>query len=169
VRILSIVATAASAGALALVAAPAGARPSVCTAPVIRQALIAAGKMDQQAFDLGESVGVIRCGDVTADGAADALFTIASGGTAGDVRFGVLRGGTDGSAAGLALFKQGYAIGVARHNRRSFDVIQPHYRANDPNCCPSSFRIRRYTWTGTGFKKGKSRKVKHAPRRFYRP
>jgi hypothetical protein len=166
VRTLSIVATAAAAGALALVVAPAGAKPSVCTAPVIQQALIAAGKMDQQAFDLGESVDLIRCGDVTADGAADALFTIASGGTAGDVRFGVLRGG---SADSLVLFRQGYAVGVARHNRRSFDVIQPHYRANDPNCCPSSFRIRRYTWTGTAFKKGKARKVKHAPRRFYRP
>jgi hypothetical protein len=169
VRTLSIVATAASAGALALLAAPALAEPSVCASGVIRQALIAAGKMDQQAFDLGESVDLIRCGDVTADGASDALFTIASGGTAGDVRFGVLRGGADGSAGPLVLFKRGYAVGVARRNRRSFEVIQPRYRATDPNCCPSSFRIRRYTWTGTRFKMRKARKVKHAPRRFYRP
>jgi hypothetical protein len=80
----------------------------------------------------------------------------------------VFRGRADGSADALVLYKQGYKVGIARRNKRSFEVIQPHYKANEPNCCPSSFRVRRYSWTGDHFKKGKVRKLKHAPRRFYR-
>jgi hypothetical protein len=155
--------------ALALVPSTAVARPPVCEADVIQQALIDAGKLTQEDVENGEVVDLVRCGDVTADGAADALFTVASGGTAGDTRFGVLRGRADGSPRALALYRQGYKIGIARRNRRSFEVLQPHYDRDDPNCCPSSFRLRRYTWTGTRFKAGKARKLKSAPRRFYRP
>jgi hypothetical protein len=65
----------------------------------------------------------VRCGDITADGHADALFTVASGATAGDA-----------------------------------------------NCCPSSFRVQRYRWTGKRFKTvGRAQRLKRAPRRFYRP
>ena len=155
--------------ALAVLPAAAGAAaPAVCDRAVIQQALIDAGKLTEEDVGFGEVVSLVRCGDVTSDGATDALFTVASGGTAGNTRFGVLRGNPDGSAAAPALYRQGYGIGIARRNRRSFAVIQPHYRADDANCCPSSFRIRRYTWTGSRFKAGKPRKVKHAPRRFYR-
>jgi hypothetical protein len=154
----------------AVAATPAGAAPAVCTADVVHQTLIAAGKLAQQDIDeFGVKVDLLRCGDVTNDGASDALFTLSSGGTAGDTIFGVVRGNPDGTAGVLVLYKQAYKVGVARHNRRSFDVIQPHYGKNDANCCPSSFRQRRYTWTGTRFKAGKTKKVKKAPRRFYRP
>ena len=47
-------------------------------------------------------------------------------------------------------------------------MLQPYYRATDPNCCPSSFRQTRYTWTGTRFKTKKLKTVKQAPARFYR-
>ena len=115
-------------------------------------------------------VDLVRCGDVTADGDTDALFTVASGGTAGDTHFGVLRGDADGSPGALALYRDGYKIGIARRNRRSFAVLQPHYAENDANCCPSSYRLRRYTWTGSRFKAGKLHKRKPPPpRRFYRP
>jgi hypothetical protein len=130
--------------------------------------LISAGKLTQDAIDGGEAVDLIRCGDVTSDGASDAVFTIASGGTAGDIRFGVVQGGADGSAGRLVLWRQGYKVGVARVNSKAFDILQPHYGVNDPNCCPSSFREVRYTWNGTTFRAGKSRKLKTAPRRFYR-
>ena len=103
---------------------------------------------------------------MTDDGTADAVFTIFSGGTAGDIRFGVYRGGANPK---LVLFRQGYKVGIARHDRRSFDVLQPHYGRNDANCCPSSFRERRYTWTGSRFKAGPQKKLKSAPRRFYKP
>ena len=139
--------------------------PSVCTASVIEQTLIGAGH--RSANESGDGgISLIRCGDLTADGAPDVLFTIASGGTAGDTHFGVIQAGADG-AGEVVLYRSGYKIGVARRNSSSFDVLQPHYRANDPNCCPSSFRQTRYTWTGTGFKRGKTTKRKTAPARFY--
>jgi hypothetical protein len=155
--------------ALAALPAGAAAKPPVCDRATIQQALIDAGKLTQEDIDFGGGhVDLVRCGDVTADDTIDAVFTIASGGTAGDTHFGVLRGNADGSPGALALYRQGYNLGIARHNRRSFDVIQPHYRSTDPNCCPSSFRVRRYTWTGERFKRGPARKLKKAPRRFYR-
>jgi hypothetical protein len=154
--------------ALALLPATAAAKPAVCSAKVIQQKLIDEGKLTEEDVGFGMVVDLVRCGDVTADDAIDAVFTVASGGTAGDTRFGVLRGTEDGSAGELALYREGYKIGIARRGRRSFEVIQPRYAKNDANCCPSSFRLRRYTWTGSRFKAGKARKRKTAPRRFYR-
>ena len=156
--------TLAALAALALLPATAAAQPPVCDRDTIEQAVIAAGKATLQDFEeFGRAVALVRCGDVTNDGAADAVFTVYSGGTAGDTNFGVLRGGS----RELVLYRQGYKIGLDRRNRRSFAVIQPNYRRTDANCCPSSFRIRRYTWTGSRFKTGKARKVKRAPKRFY--
>ena len=156
---------------LAPLALPGGAvaKPPMCEHGAVVQLLVADGKLTPEGIELGEDVDLIRCGDVTRDGDTDAVFTIASGGTAGDTRFGVLRGASDGSAPELVLFRQGYKIGIARRNRRSFEVIQPHYNAGEPNCCPSSFRKRRYTWRGDHFKAGKAKKLKRAPAKFYRP
>ena len=154
--------------ALALLPASAAAKPAVCNPTVIQDALIASGKLTEEAIGFGQKVDLVRCHDVTNDDKIDAVFTVASGGTAGDTHFGVLRGNSDGSPGRLVLYRRGYKLGIARHNAGSFDVVQPHYRASDPNCCPSSFRIRRYTWKGDHFKRGRARKVKHAPRRFYR-
>jgi hypothetical protein len=145
------------------------ATPRVCRRAAVQDALIKAHKLTATDVKFGETVDLVRCGDVTADGRADALFTVASGGTAGDVRFGVLRGRAGGSPGTLALYRSGYHVGVDRRTSRAFEVIQPHYAGDDPNCCPSSFRIRRYTWTGAGYAVGPARKVKTAPRRFYRP
>jgi hypothetical protein len=154
---------------LILLAPAAEAKPAVCGADVIQNILIGAGRLAQDDVDNGMKVDRVRCGDVTADGAADAVFTIASGGTAGDIRFGVIEGGGVDGGGEVALFKQAYQVGVARHNNRSFDVLQPRFGRNDPNCCPSSFRQTRYTWTGTGFKAGKAKKLRKAPARFYHP
>jgi hypothetical protein len=150
---------------LAVAVPAAGAKPHVCAPAAIEHALIAAGKLT--AIDVKRDMGVdlVRCGDVTGDGVADAVFTISSGGTAGDIRFGVIHG-SDGR---VLLYKPGYKVGIARHDRRSFDILQPHYGPNDPNCCPSSFREQRFTWTGHRFTAGPVKKRKSAPRRFYKP
>jgi len=154
--------------ALAVLPASAAAKPAVCNPTVIQDALIAAGKLKQEDIGFGAGVDVVRCRDVTNDDMIDAVFTVASGGTAGDTHFGVLLGREDGSNGRLALYRPGYNIGVSVRSRHTFEVIQPHYGAHDPNCCPSSFRIRRFTWTGDHFKRGsKARKVKHASKRFY--
>jgi len=152
---------------LAALAPAAEARPPLCTPEVIESNLIGAGHLTQEDIDADAGVNLVRCGDVTGDGATDALFTVASGGTAGDTHFGVLEGGADG-AGEVVLYKQGYKVGLARHNAKSFDVLQPHYASADANCCPSSFRQTRFTWTGSGFKAGKAKKRKSAPARFYR-
>ena len=161
--------------AAALVVAPlalpggAAAKPPMCERGAVQQLLVADGKLTPEGIELGADVDLIRCGDVTRDGDTDVVFTIASGGTAGATQFGVYRGSADGGAPELVLFRQGYKIGIARRNRRSFEVIQPHYKAGEPNCCPSSFRKRRYTWRGDHFKAGKAKKLKRAPAKFYRP
>jgi hypothetical protein len=154
---------------LAVLAPPAAAKPPVCSVDAIQQALIDAGKLTQEAIDMGEVVDRVRCGDMTNDGDPDALFAIASGGTAGDTRFGVLRGRADGTPRRLVLWRKGYKVGVARRGKRSFEVIQPHYKAGEPNCCPSSFRLRRYTWRGHRFRVGKAHKLTTVPPRFYKP
>ncbi len=155
--------------ALALLPASAAAKPAVCNPTVIQDALIAAGKLEPEDIGFGAGVDLVRCRDVTNDDMIDAVFTVASGGTAGDTHFGVLLGREDGSNGRLALYRPGYNIGVSVRSRHAFEAIQPHYREHDPNCCPSSFRIRRFKWTGDQFKRGKARKVKHAPKRFYKP
>ncbi len=144
-----------------LMPSAASAKPPLCTPDVIEATLTGAGHQ----VDTG--VNLIRCGDVTGDGATDVVFTVASGGTAGDTHFGVVQGGADG-AGEVVLYRDAYNVGIARHSSRSFDVMQPHYRSDDANCCPSSFRQTRYTWTGSKFKKGKTRALKTAPARFYR-
>jgi hypothetical protein len=158
------------AACLAVVAAlapPAAvAKPQICFRSAIDQLLIADGKLDAHAVKAHEDVDLVRCGDVTGDGTTDAVFTINSGGTAGDIRFGVYRGG---ASPKLVLFKSAYKVGIARHDRRSFDVLQPHYGPNDANCCPSSFREQRFTWTGSRFKAGPTKKLETAPARFYKP
>ena len=154
---------AALAGLLALAPAHAAAKPTLCFTGAVEQLLVADGKLDEQAIKAHEVVDVVRCGDVTADGTADAVFAVASGGTAGDTRFGVYQGG---ESPKLVLWRQGYGVGLARHDRRSFDVLQPHFSGNDPNCCPSSFRIQRYTWNGRRFTAGPAKKVKKPPHRF---
>jgi hypothetical protein len=154
------------AGLVALSPPAALAKPQICFATALDQLLVADGKLTEDAVKHHRDVDLVRCGDVTADGTTDAVFTVNSGGTAGDTRFGVYRGG---ATPKLVLFKSAYKAGIARHDRRSFDVLQPHYGRNDPNCCPSSFRERRYTWAGSRFTAGPAKTLKTAPRRFYRP
>ncbi len=148
-------------------AASADARPPLCTPDVIESTLIGAGHLTQDDLDADMGVNLVRCGDLTGDGAPDVAFTLASGGTAGDTHFGVIQAGADG-AGEVVLYKEGYKVGLARHDAKSFDVLQPHYGKRDANCCPSSFRQTRFTWTGTTFKAGKAKTLKRAPSRFYR-
>lgn len=164
-RLRLVVPLAAGLAAVVLSASTAVAKPRICSPAVIEHSLIAAGKLTVTDVKLDMGVDLVRCGDVTGDGVSDAVFTISSGGTAGDIRFGVVKG----AGGKVLLYKPGYKVGIARHNSRSFDILQPHYGSNDPNCCPSSFREQRYTWTGRRFETGPVKKLKSAPRRFYKP
>jgi hypothetical protein len=165
IRARHLAVAAACLSGLAVSVPAAHAKPQVCIAAAIQQSLVAAGKLTESDIKNHEVVDLVRCGDVTGDGVTDAVFTVASGGTAGDTRFGVIHG-ADGA---ILLYKPGYKVGIARHDRRSFDILQPHYGRNDPNCCPSSFREQRFTWTGHRFAGGPVKKLETAPRRFYKP
>jgi hypothetical protein len=149
--------------------APSASAQEGCSVEAVQQALMSAGKLSQDDIDGGVGVSLVRCGDVTGDGVTDAVYTLSSGGTAGDTQFGVLQGNANNTLGKRILSKKGYKIGIARHNSKSFDVMQPYYDSDDANCCPSSFRQTRYTWTGSKFKAGKAKKLKKAPARFYRP
>ena len=96
------------------------------------------------------SVDRVLCHDFTRDGRADLAFTIASGGTAGDIGFAVLRATpTGGWRVGLA--RSGYKLGLFRLGNDPVGS-QPVYRKNDPNCCPTGgFDHTRYRWNGTRF------------------
>ena len=147
-----------------IVAVPAqAAKPPICRAAKIQQILIDAGKLTQSEVDEGMIVSQVRCGDVTADGVKDAVFGVASGGTAGQVRFGVVRGG---AREGLVDYRRGYKVSVARRSRRAYEVLQPIYADDDANCCPSSFRITTYRWKAGKFTAAGSKRVKNAPDRF---
>jgi hypothetical protein len=149
--------------ALAAFTPAAHAKPQICRTGAVDQLLIADGKLTETDLKDHAGVDLVRCGDVTGDGVTDALFSVASGGTAGDTRFGVYRGG---DSPKLVLWEQGYKVALARAGSRAFDVLQPHYKGDEPNCCPSSFRVRRWTWNGRRFHPGKVRKLKTVPSRF---
>lgn len=74
---------------------------------------------------------------------------VASGGTAGDIGFVLFRRTATGWR--VARAGGGYKLGLFRAGA-DVDEVQPVYRGNDPNCCPSGgFDHVRYRWSGTRF------------------
>jgi hypothetical protein len=88
----------------------------------------------------------VLCFDVTRDARVDMAVSVFSGGTAGDV--GWLLFVPDGARWRLAGKGTGYKLGLNRVGSR-IEVVQPVYRAKDPNCCPSGgFDRTQYRWDG---------------------
>ena len=82
------------------------------------------------------------------DGATMAV-ALASGGTAGDVGYVLFRR----TASGWRVERTGpgYQLGVFALGA-DVQVVQPVYRKNDPNCCPTGgFDHVRWHWNGTRF------------------
>ncbi len=89
------------------------------------------------------------CFDFTGDGRTDLAVTVASGGTAGDIGWFVLRRTPTGWQ--VALSRGGYKVGLTRVGRDLVDS-QPVYGKNDPNCCPTGgFDHQRWHWNGRRF------------------
>ena len=138
------------------------------SASVIEQPLIGAGKRPPRIATAGVLASLIRCGDVTATAPRTWSSPIASGGTAGDTHFGVIQGGADG-AGEVVLFKEGYGVGIARHGRHAFDVLQPYYRSNDADSAQARSARPATPGPATRFKARKAKKLNvKAPARFYR-
>ena len=86
----------------------------------------------------------VLCFDVTGDKHADMAVTLFSGGTAGDV--GWLLFAWNGSRWQLVATGSGYKMGLFRSGSDLL-AVQPVYRKNDPNCCPSGgFDRTLYRW-----------------------
>ncbi len=95
------------------------------------------------------SIDEVVCFDFTRDGRTDLALTVASGGTAGDIGWLVLR--RTGTGWRLALGRNGYKVGITRIGG---DIVnsQPVYGKSDPNCCPTGgFDHRRFHWNGSRF------------------
>jgi hypothetical protein len=86
------------------------------------------------------------CFDATGDGMTDMAVSLFSGGTAGDVGWVFFAAKPDGWQ--YAGHGSGYKLGLRRMGAR-LEVIQPVYRTNDPNCCPTGgFDRTLYGWNG---------------------
>ena len=95
------------------------------------------------------------CFDFTRDGRIDLAVTVASGGTAGDVGWIVLRRTATGGWR-LALARGGYKVGLFRLGS-DLASSQPVYAKTDPNCCPSrGYDHERWHWNGSRFVKIRS-------------
>jgi hypothetical protein len=92
-------------------------------------------------------VDALLCFDFTRDGRTDLAFTVASGGTAGDVAWVALARTPSGWR--VVHTQGGYKLGLYRVGSDLVDS-QPVYKKNDPNCCPTGgFDHRRWHWKGT--------------------
>ncbi|HEY8028231.1 MAG TPA: hypothetical protein VIE38_01850 [Gaiellaceae bacterium] len=81
-------------------------------------------------------------------------IALASGGTAGDVGFVLFHRTSSGWR--VARTEGGYKIGVFKLGG-DVQVVQPIYRFNDPNCCPTGgFEHVRFHWNGSRFVVGRS-------------
>ena len=150
-KLLALVAAAIA----ALAAAPAHATRPACSPAAAKRAVAGTNLRMKLLGDSPvrvdpASVDRVLCHDFTRDGRADIAVTIASGGTAGDIGFAVLRATQTGRWQ-VALARNGYKLGLFRLGG---DLVssQPIYRRNDPNCCPTGgFDHVRYHWNGARF------------------
>jgi hypothetical protein len=87
------------------------------------------------------------CVDFTRDGRTDLAFTVASGGTAGDVAWVAFRRTQSGWR--VAHSQGGFKLAL---DRVGLDLVdsQPVYEKKDPNCCPTGGSDHtRWHWNGT--------------------
>jgi hypothetical protein len=88
----------------------------------------------------------VLCFDATGDGHTDMAVSVASGGSAGDVGWLLFR--PKGGRWRLAGSGTGYQLEIFRSNS-DLEVVQPVFRAKDPNCCPTGgFDWALYRWNG---------------------
>ncbi|HEY1369208.1 MAG TPA: hypothetical protein VGF23_18935 [Gaiellaceae bacterium] len=128
------------------------ASPAAACSPAAAKAAIAQTKprlalvADKQLVTPGQADAVL-CFDLTADGRTDMAVSLFSGGTAGDVGWLVFV--PDGARWRLAGSGGGYKLRLHRRGSR-LEVVQPVYRKNDPNCCPTGgFDRTLYRWNGS--------------------
>jgi hypothetical protein len=86
--------------------------------------------------------------DLTGDGVEEAVAIVESGGTQGDIGFGVYVVDTN-DAATLAFFDQ--ARGRVEVRVGVIVTIEGVFASGDAECCPSQLREITYRWDGSAF------------------
>ena len=96
----------------------------------------------------GGGANQLICRDLDGDGIRDMAFSVASGGTAGNMWWIALR--RAGRGWRVVHVGNGYKLGLARSGAHDLVETQPVYGKNDPNCCPSGgFDHVRWRWNGS--------------------
>jgi hypothetical protein len=142
-------------GALALVAAvvaaPGGSAAPSCNEAAARSAIRYAkpklAPFAQPVVMQASSAGQVLCLDATGDGLTDMAVTWWSGGTAGDIAWLFFVAKPDGWRLDAAA--TGYKL-YLRKAGSELEVLQPVYRKNDGNCCPTGgLDHTLYRWNGS--------------------
>jgi hypothetical protein len=136
---------------VAATASPASSASPTCSQAAARAAIAQAkprlALIGDKVLTTPEQADRVLCFDVTGDGRTDMAVSLASGGTAGDV--GWLLFVPNDARWRLARSGTGYKLGLQRSGSK-LEVVQPVYRAKDPNCCPSGgFDRTLYRWDGS--------------------
>jgi hypothetical protein len=130
--------------------APAGAATPKCSDAAARSAIRYAKPRiaalgPPQTFP-AKAADQLVCFDANGDGLTDMAVSLFSGGTAGDVAWVFFVAKGDGWR--LAGSGAGYKLAI-RPAGKQLEAIQPVYRKNDPNCCPTGgFDRTLYAWDG---------------------
>jgi hypothetical protein len=122
-----------------------------CSAAAARSAIAASrprlALIGDKVLIAPDMADALLCFDVTGDGRGDMAVTLFSGGTAGDVGWLLFVPGE--SRWRLAGSGTGYKLRLSRSGSDLL-AVQPVYRKNDPNCCPTGgFDRTLYRWDGS--------------------
>jgi len=126
--------------------------PSEATAQAIRLADFTSveviGALSDRAGAAGEvSPGRVHFEDLTGDGIEEAVVILESGGTLGDLGFGIYQ--VVGNEPGLAFFAS--AGGLVDVRSGAVVTQEGVYADGDAECCPSRLREISYGWNGNAF------------------
>ncbi len=92
-------------------------------------------------------------GDLTGDGAEEAVVPISSGGTLGDIAYVVLTPSVAGVTQIFASPQDAQSEGGVSVSVEGGKLVEtrPVYGPTDPNCCPSQLKTTTYAWDGSKF------------------
>lgn len=124
-----------------------GTSPAAASIPCTKAAISKVIKHDRF-----ESISTVLCADLDGNGTRDAAWTLGSGGSGGDVEWGIVY-----ERAGkrhIAHFMGHTHYLNPRIKGRRLLIDSPRYRPADPNCCPTlGMRTESATWNGKRFVK----------------
>ncbi|OGO53104.1 MAG: hypothetical protein A2148_05395 [Chloroflexi bacterium RBG_16_68_14] len=92
----------------------------------------------------------IQYGDLTMDGAEEALLVVSSGGEGSDIAAFVYGYGAEGLEELLRVIPESGALTVEIDLASGqLKVIEPVYGPGEPSCCPGQLRMTTYRWDGS--------------------